>query len=143
MIVGNPQADCCIYLPNVPTMPAEWHWQQPNAIQQLIELNSNHWRKIWVISAKIIDSTGDWRACLQHDLMRLCSFYCAETAFHPSAKLQMYSGKAVAEQLSGMSLLVNGQQLAQDNKDRWHLPYFDYRQFPNALIEEFRQLQPK
>ncbi len=140
MIIGNPHANCCIYLPNVPSLPTAWHWQQADAMQQLLESNTNHWRKIWVISAKILNENQDWRVFLHRSLLHQCCFYCNEATHHPTATLQFYSGQAIAERLTGESLLANlKQHIIQDSHGRWHLPYFDYRQFPNVLIDELRQ----
>ncbi|WP_417762653.1 DUF6942 family protein [Shewanella sp.] len=140
MIIGNPHASNCVYLPHIPVVPNKWHWQQQDAMQQLLTANSNHWRKIWVISAKILDDTSDWRQFLQTCLLQQCCFYCDEPTLHSTAKLHFYSGQAIAEQMSGKSLVNNlKQRLAQDDSGHWHLPYFDYRQFPNALIESLRQ----
>ncbi|QWL04000.1 DUF6942 family protein [Shewanella indica] len=63
--IGNDLAKARVYLPNSPTLPLDWHWQQNDAAAALIAANSNHWRKILVICAKIFAPDDDWRSFLQ------------------------------------------------------------------------------
>ncbi|QSX35109.1 hypothetical protein JYB87_07820 [Shewanella avicenniae] len=142
MIIGNPTAVCCVYLPHSPIIPPDWHWQQTAAMQQLLESNSNHWRKIFVISAKIFTpNLADWRGFLQQQLLQIVCFYADETILNQHASIELFSGKEIVNRLFARSpqIMDNGEKIVNLSNGQWQLPYFDYRQFPNALITEFRQ----
>lgn len=139
MILGNPQANICVYLPHQPEVPENWDWQHPAALTELLACNSNHWRKIWVISAKIVTAQDDWRSLMEHELLNLCCFYCDEKVINLAAQLHLFSGKAISQRYYPANNAIANlapRTLYQHPKDHWHLPYFDYRQFPNLLIAE-------
>ena len=51
--IGSANADIQFYLPNAPIFPENWRYGSSDAISQLIAVNTNHWRKIVTIMAKI------------------------------------------------------------------------------------------
>ena len=143
MILGNPQATTCVYLPHQPQLPADWHWPQPYALSALLNTNSNHWRKIWVISAKIVAEQHDWRSLMEHELLKRCCFYCDEHTLNPHATIHLFSGKAISQRFfpdDSRLVKLAARSIYQQPQHHWHLPYFDYRQFPNVLINELRGL---
>ena len=56
---GRHDADVIFYLPNPPILPLSWQSSQHDAIEQLIALNGNHWRKIVTIMAKLCSLTDN------------------------------------------------------------------------------------
>ena len=65
LLIGDNSADIAFYLPNPPMMPDNIKPNDSNFIEQVIELNGNHWRKILTIMAKLAvksDNADAWRA---------------------------------------------------------------------------------
>ncbi|MCL1076470.1 DUF6942 family protein [Shewanella dokdonensis] len=143
MHIGNPAAQNLIYLPHSPIIPDHWSWQQSDAVETLISANSNHWRKIMVIAAKIFSPDEDWRHFLYSDLLwKLC--LCTEpSAQQPVDGIQLISGKAASDMLNVSTLkatpLLLEPKLQQLNAKTWLVPYLDYRQFPDRMIALLRQ----
>ncbi|KFZ36463.1 hypothetical protein HR45_15890 [Shewanella mangrovi] len=141
MIIGNPAAKRCVYLPHSPNIPDGWQYKQQNAMEHLLEVNSNHWRKIFVISAKIFcDDADEWRSYLRQNLLHSVCFYTDEQQLNTTADVILLSGKEIAQRLlPDTNPSVLNDKILRLGEHCWQLPYFDYRQFPNQLIADFRQ----
>ncbi|MDF0535481.1 hypothetical protein KDN34_07840 [Shewanella yunxiaonensis] len=142
MLLGDPQAPNIIYLPHSPVVPEQWHWQQRDAATEIIGVNSNHWRKILVIAAKIFAPTDDWKSFLQNNLFNIVCLVTEPIAWYPSTGTQLISGKEVCASL-GVKVdtavpLANAACLRQLRQNIWLVPYLDYRQFSNQTVEQLR-----
>ncbi|MEL4281577.1 MULTISPECIES: DUF6942 family protein [Shewanella] len=161
MHIGPATATYAFYLPNPPLMPEDWHWEQDNAIAELIALNGNHWRKIFTIMAKICAPSEDWRDYRDNLLLKQQQMLLiGANALSPHANIHIVCGQAAATALgiaaeshiATDALQTTKQQLMQDSQAKLqdvtavlqsqsrHLscvlltPYLDYRQYSNALI---------
>ncbi len=171
MHIGPAAATYAFYLPNPPLMPEDWHWEQDNALAELIALNGNHWRKIFTIMAKICAPSEDWRDYRDNLLLKQRQMLLiGANALSPHASIHIICGQAAATALgitaeshiATDALQTTEQQLMQDSQAKLqdvtavlqsqsgHLscvlltPYLDYRQYSNALIALTRKhLQAK
>lgn len=141
--IGNVLAKARVYLPNPPTLPLDWHWQQSGAAAALIAANSNHWRKILVICAKIFTPDDDWRSFLQRGLFSQVALEIGATELVTDSGIALIAGNEAAGKLniaSDAGQRLNGAPGIQRlDQWRWKVPYLDYRQFPNASILLLRQ----
>ncbi len=140
--LGNPAATTRLYLPTPPVLENGWQGYD-DAVRQ----NGNHWRKILIILSKIVSPNDDWRHYRDNKLLEAEAIDFSN-ALHPMAKIHLIAGKASWERLG----LINTDQCpsemgfsALDNSTMlWHrdnlifTPYPDYRQFPNAQIDNLR-----
>lgn len=129
-------------LPNAPQLPEGIDHYSQVPVSQLIELNGNHWRKILTIIAKLVaDPDQDWRIVRDLQLWNK-----AELVFDSDVDWsgeewvfivgQTWRGKwPVSERAQ---TLGTRHQAYLDRPMVW-VPYLDYRQFPNVLIDELRQ----
>ncbi|MCT8866907.1 MULTISPECIES: DUF6942 family protein [Shewanella] len=162
MHIGPATASYAFYLPNPPLMPEYWHWEQDNAIAELIALNGNHWRKIFTIMAKIYAPSEDWRHYRDNLLLKKHQMLLiGASALSPHASIHIVCGQAAAKPLGLSTELFNtplsnrqtayqplmhaSQGKLQDvteimqtssvqKKQVLLTPYLDYRQYSNALI---------
>lgn len=160
MHIGPATASYAFYLPNHPLIPAYWHWEQDNAIAELIALNGNHWRKIFTIMAKICAPSEDWRNYRDNLLLKKHQMLLiGASALSPHASIHIVCGQAAAtalgiaieshiatgpqqsaNQQTVMQLMQASQGKLQDITQSSHsilvllTPYLDYRQYSNALI---------
>ncbi|MCE9679462.1 hypothetical protein LZP69_09840 [Shewanella sp. AS1] len=110
-------------------------------IDEIIALNGNHWRKILVIMAKICSPNDNWRSYLprlltQNELIRFNA-----TQLHPGATHHFVCGQRSAQNL-GLTPLTTPQSFehqTEGNRHIYRLPYLDYRQCPNSLIDELKK----
>ncbi|GAB1101249.1 MAG: hypothetical protein Sw2LagPseu_28150 [Shewanella algae] len=141
--IGNDLAKARVYLPNPPTLPLDWHWQQSDAAAALIAANSNHWRKILVICAKIFAPDDDWRSFLQQRLFSQVALEIAATRLATDSGIALISGNEAADKLNiaddAGQKLTGAPGIQRLDQWRWKVPYLDYRQFPNASILLLRQ----
>ena len=138
--LGSDTAKIGFYLPNPPNLPADWHESSKIDIEELITLNGNHWRKIFVIMAKILCPNNDWRDYLPQLLQQNESLHFGKSTFCPHAKIHLVCGQQSARALS-LDILTEPQSfrlINQFNQQIYLLPYLDYRQCPNHTIESLR-----
>lgn len=144
--LGNPQARVALYLENRPVFE-----QLQLDAPTIIAANGNHWRKILTIWSKLL-APCDWREYRDHHLLQRDEQLIFETRLAPSAQVHILSGKACWTRFSVDDLRLLEccstscgrafyQRAAQGLMI--YAPYFDYRQLPNSLIAELREvLQP-
>ncbi|MEL4401361.1 hypothetical protein AAEJ42_13885 [Shewanella algae] len=141
--IGNDLAKARVYLPNPPTLPLDWHWQQSDAAAALIAANSNHWRKILVICAKIFAPDDDWRSFLQQGLFSQVALEIGATELVTDSGIALIAGNEAADKLNiaddAGQELTGSPGIQRLDQWRWKVPYLDYRQFPNASILLLRQ----
>lgn len=160
MHIGPAAATYAFYLPNPPLVPEDWHWEQDNAIAELIALNGNHWRKIFTIMAKICAHGEDWRHYRNNLLLKKHQMLLiGADSLSPHASFHLVCGQAAATsfgiavdsniatdaQQTALQLLHASQGKLQDVTTIMQgqypyanhvllTPYLDYRQYSNALI---------
>ncbi|MCV2402761.1 hypothetical protein OFY17_07675 [Marinomonas sp. C2222] len=137
-------AECIFLLPNKPLLPEDEEGKQLTSadVAHIIELNGNHWRKIFTIMAKLASpSSEDWRQFRDLQLLeKVRLVFCIE-------QLEDFSGLVYLVGNSFKEILpVNDQALAVGEKHTAYIyqsrvwcPYLDYRQFPNILVESLRE----
>lgn len=169
--MGAPSGKICFYLPNPPQLTPRMsaalllkqeavsnHVQQltnhvktslsiePNEIDALIDLNGNHWRKIFVIMAKICAPNEQWRNYMPSILLENEKLYFNATELDPDASFHIICGAQAClslgfEKPEAKEINVLAQQSLKNRKGVVIItPYLDYRQYPNVLIEQTRQV---
>ncbi|MFS1438244.1 DUF6942 family protein [Shewanella sp. 10N.286.48.A6] len=159
ILLGSEKAEITFYLPTPPKVSKAWHWQNTNAIEQIINDNGNHWRKIFTIMAKIAvsDKAPDtWRDCRNQlfnpqaadDLKRVnfsqCNIIINATKLSVNSHIHIICGQAAFANISDQSFISALTAIDESQKIMAHeqiliTPYLDYRQFPNVLIEQLRR----
>lgn len=143
--IGAKAPKIVLYLDNRPHLERAGDVQVP----QLIATNGNHWRKILTIYAKLC-STDNWREYRDSELLNTDQQICFSDQIVDTARIHIFSGKScwqrfavTAERLSQMQRSTCGRVYYQYT-EQWGLclytPYFDYRQFPNILIEQVKEI---
>ncbi len=155
--LGSPCASLVLYLPNPPLIEADSSNRDSSKrhatsidIDELIALNGNHWRKILTILAKLNCGHNDWRHYRDHQLLRQHEAVCFDDQLRPGSTIHLVAGKSswqrlglepdpeptakLFEPLDDQQRLWKG-AVSGVQGDIYLTPYFDYRQFPNALIE--------
>ncbi|AEF54816.1 DUF6942 family protein [Marinomonas posidonica] len=135
-------ANYLFVLPNEPKLD-ESTLPSSHSVNQLIELNGNHWRKILTIMAKLTsDDPDQWR---EH---RDLSLFDEVGVVFNAKEVMSIAHKATAIFIVGLKLREQWPVLEASvsvGQDAWvkppyvWCPYLDYRQFPNALISELRE----
>ncbi|MDX1757038.1 MAG: hypothetical protein R3175_13330 [Marinobacter sp.] len=139
--LGTSQPRLVLYLPHRPNGLAQLV-AAPNT-QALMAANSNHWRKIVTLLAKIASpDAGDWRRFRDDELFRQTALsftpWLSEThAWH------WVGGKDNLQRFSGLTHraqpLTDCPEVSMDPGLRLLLtPYPDYRQLSNAVVEHVR-----
>ena len=138
MTLGCKKPQIILYLPNRPLMPDDGS----QSIPDIIELNGNHWRKIFSIYAKITCNDLDWREYRDSQLLNQKESISFADQILAGNSCHLVAGKVNWLGICGVE--NNPQQQgfeAIDDDDRlWKrgnvilCPYLDYRQFPNELV---------
>ncbi len=138
--LGSPSPDIILYLPNPPLMPASGHALD---VVELINLNGNHWRKIFTIFAKLSAPDDDWRRYRDSELLTRKEAICFDDSLIARNARHIVAGKASWVRL-GLDQdnfhPLDDQQRSWQHKNVFLTPYLDYRQFPNALIAQLKPL---
>ncbi|MCJ8337255.1 MAG: hypothetical protein MJK10_02190 [Pseudomonadales bacterium] len=143
--IGAKTPKIVLYLDNRPHLERAGDVQVP----QLIATNGNHWRKILTIYAKLC-SGDNWREYRDSELLNTEQQICFSDQRVDTAGIHIFSGKScwqrfgvTADALSKMQQSNCGRVYFQYST-QWGLclytPYFDYRQFPNILIEQVKEI---
>ncbi|WOT03898.1 DUF6942 family protein [Shewanella youngdeokensis] len=147
-ILGPEQTVTSIYLPTSPIKGDQWHYNNIDAVQSLIDLNGNHWRKILTIAAKLSVTGQNWRQYRDANLLKQHeAIITAAVSLQPNSTTHIICGHESALALGLQWNSANYKPLiAGDNKLLKHhqlpiylCPYLDYRQFPNHHINIVRQ----
>jgi len=141
---GNKNASIQFMLPTPPE-----GLKSGESIDDIITSNGNHWRKIFVIIAKLCCGKASWQHYRANDLLN--EVYL-NFSMHPTfdKQLNIVCGKThsqsidIYEQSLSWQIVDELARVKVDNKCSAHriiiTPYLDYRQFPNALIEKVIKL---
>ncbi|CAM3989219.1 DUF6942 family protein [Shewanella aquimarina] len=141
--LGQDGAKRCFYLPTPPQLADDWQLDTPDSLDELIALNGNNWRKILVIMAKLSAPDEDWRGYMKRLLKADEQIRFGADALSPMAKEHYVCGQQSAIKL-GLTPLSEPKTFThqrENNSQIYLLPYLDYRQCPNALIEGLRELR--
>lgn len=140
--LGNPESKICFHLPNAPIV-GELGYK----IDDLVAINGNHWRKIFVIIAKLSSHNLDWRQFRSEKLINAV-YISFENKLNKCATLQYICGKNHSESFEFCEDNQSWQTINEEYDVKFQqtttgqqillTPYLDYRQFPNALIEEVK-----
>lgn len=157
---GSLSPKVIFYLPTPPVLPSDWQESEANAVQQLIEVNGNHWRKIIVIISKLVSKNlAGWRetqisllqqsndehlqvaiAIVNESIKQANDLVLDPTILHIICGKNTFSRFAIKSGLLDQSLSLNDKQTIQYHQQIFLTPYLDYRQFPNALIDLLRPI---
>ncbi|MFP8965601.1 DUF6942 family protein [Pokkaliibacter sp. CJK22405] len=138
--LGSTSPRISLYLPHIPASIEEYH-THPTA-EQLIATNSNHWRKIITIAAKLACPNEEWRQFRDLQLFR-------DIALIFTPELETHSGwhwLGGKDNQQRFGLDTTGLKPVAGAKDVWIdirrklllTPYPDYRQLSNATIATIR-----
>ncbi len=139
--LGSKAATLALYTANYPVLPPAINSGGVLSVPDLITLNGNHWRKILTIFAKLTSPDDDWKTYRDHCLLQEREVICFADSLCESASFHLIAGKASWEYL-GVNLLefqaLDVEQRLWVKGNVMCTPYFDYRQFPNALVDVAR-----
>lgn len=137
-------ARCVFLLPNKPILPnrIDGNIETENSTNILIDINGNHWRKIFTIMAKlVVPNYSDWRDFRDNQLLNEVGI-----AFSVD-QIENYEGEVFVVgntfrdvlPIPVLSETLGDKHLAHVSLPYIWCPYLDYRQFPNRLIESLRE----
>ena len=136
-MLGAQGSDVILYIENHPVVPQKLKSNELISIPDLIDLNGNHWRKIFTIFAKLVSPDENWREYRDQCLLTKNEAICFTDERQQSAQVNIVSGKSCWERMGfdmADFISLDPQQRLWVKDDVLCSPYFDYRQFPNALI---------
>ena len=136
-----------LYLNNTPVWPSSNKLDVP----ALVEVNGNHWRKIFTIFAKLV-TDEDWRSYRDYQLLKQNELICFTQNIEPQASVHIFSGKECWKRFERkVTEITNTQSYESIAEEKvtykvsscgdlyLFTPYFDSRQFPNALIAQVKE----
>ena len=139
--LGATRPTLILYLPHRPNGLGRLQ-QRPDATA-LVAANSNHWRKIVNLLAKVASPVADdWRHFRDESLFEKTAL-CFAPALSGQECWHWIGGKDNLQRFAGMEHnacpLAGAPGVAVDTEARLLLtPYPDYRQLSNALVEKVR-----
>lgn len=140
--IGSIAPDIVLYIGNRPEFSVDFCGENVLSVPELISLNGNHWRKIFTIFEKLTSSDANWRVYRDRFLLHHREAICFSNKLVDSATIHLVAGKA---SWAHLELDMNEFQPLDAEQRVWIkgnmicTPYFDYRQFPNALIDLVHQ----
>ena len=138
--LGTDTPSLVLYLPHRP-QGLDQLVNTPDA-KLLMENNSNHWRKIVTLLAKVASPDEDWRRFRDSDLFQHTTL-CFGEALVDRTTWHWIGGKDNLQRfnLDGLNAqpLPDARDIAIDRKKRILLtPYPDYRQISNTRVSQIR-----
>ncbi len=131
-----------LHIDNQPLLPEAEATAGQLTVPAVTAVNGNHWRKVFTVFAKLAAPyADDWKQYRDTELLSgQEAIHFGQPVAHEAVIL--VAGKASWQRLGldvqGMQAIGSGGGLyAQENL--LCTPYFDYRQFPNAMIAEARE----
>ena len=140
-ILGATEPRLALYLPHRPNGLAGFV-EHPSA-EPLVTANSNHWRKIVTLLAKIASpAAGDWRCFKDEELFRVTAL-CFSPKLSGTSSWHWIGGKDNLDrfdQLHHHALRLADCPDVSIDPDKCLLltPYPDYRQLSNVLVVHIR-----
>lgn len=139
--LGAPCPRLALYLPHRPNALAQLV-DAPSA-SALVTANSNHWRKIVTLLAKLASPVADdWRKFRDQELFQHTAL-CFAPQLSGTAAWHWIGGKDNLQRFDNLRYnarpLPNSPEVLIDPAHQLLLtPYPDYRQLSNALVEQIR-----
>jgi hypothetical protein len=138
------EAQCVFLLPNKPLLSKGYDgvMSEKADIALLIELNGNHWRKIFTIIAKLAaPDYKDWRQFRDNDLLKKVGIAFTIDQLSDYQGRLFIVGNTFREiwPVPESAQNIGERHVAAFSASRVWCPYLDYRQFPNILIETIRK----
>jgi hypothetical protein len=133
-------AEYVFLLPNEPILS---NVGQVDDVPCLIEINGNHWRKIFTIMAKlVVPNLVNWRDFRDGDLFEKVGIAFSVQQLRDYQGIVFVVGNTFRESypISESTTKVGHKHLAYVSLPYIWCPYLDYRQFPNLLIESLREI---
>lgn len=142
---GIEEARFVFLLPNMPILPDQVLGQVNPEVScaELVTLNGNHWRKILTIMAKLTTpALEDWRAWRDEEMLGCVSLIFNSKEIERAQGIKIVVGNTFREAIliPEEALVLGEKHRAYQTGQFYWCPYLDYRQFPNALVEELRAL---
>ncbi|WP_237067631.1 DUF6942 family protein [Microbulbifer guangxiensis] len=140
--LGAAKPRLVLYLPHRPNQLAELVGAPTS--RELIDANSNHWRKIVTLLAKVASPTADeWRRFRDEQLLRQTAL-CFEPRLIDSDCWHWIGGKDNLQRFGSMrhsaQPLADCSCVSIDPQRRLLLtPYPDYRQLNNTVVSHIRR----
>lgn len=135
LYLGSPTPALVVYLARPPELPES---ETDVDIARLVALNGNHWRKIFTLLAKLSSPDEEWRRYRDCALLHKHEALCFGDRLLPLDVKHLVAGKANWARL-GLDTAdfeaLDPHRLLWRRGDLYLTPYFDYRQFPNTLVE--------
>lgn len=150
---GSKQADLVVYLPNRPQIDEfinldSFRALRSGEVQEIISQCGNHWRKIFSIYAKIAFAIDpkDYSTWQQYRDTVLLTDHGAEAVIF-GCEIVPFSEKTfhfIAGRAHFDAFSLKREEFKEIGNDGkifvknriFQIPYFDYRQFPNKLVEK-------
>ncbi|WP_417559982.1 DUF6942 family protein [Marinomonas sp.] len=138
------EANYVFLLPNRPILPVpvDIVFLKKPDVSILIELNGNHWRKIFTIMAKLTAPSYDsWKVFRDKELFTKVGIAFSLDQLHDYKGVVFIVGNTFRNERPVVS---SAQEIGEVHTSFVYLPYvwcpyLDYRQFPNILIEALRE----
>ena len=138
------EADYVFLLPNRPVLPSvvDMSFLKKPDVSILIELNGNHWRKIFTIMAKLSVPNYDlWKVFRDKELFTKVGIAFSLDQLSDFKGVVFIVGNTFRDELPVADF---AQEIGAVHTSFVCLPYIwcpylDYRQFPNILIEALRE----
>jgi len=140
-ILGACGAGSTLYLLKPPILDGLPEGQIP-AVEDIVRLNGNNWRKILTIFAKLVAPGDDWKSYRDQQLLQQYENISFTPQLLNHDGWHLIGGKACWQAmgyhsddftpLEPQGRILTGGRLVL-------MPYPDYRQFPNELIGQLRQ----
>ncbi|WP_160153869.1 hypothetical protein [Microbulbifer sp. ALW1] len=139
--LGSPEPSLILYLPHRPEGLDELI-NAPDA-QRLMANNSNHWRKIVTLLAKVASPHEEWRS-FRDDVLFEHTALCFSVRLQELDAWHWIGGKDNLQRFSIDGLNAKPLRAAPDvaldpEKQILLTPYPDYRQLSNATVTEIRE----
>ena len=139
--LGPPQPALILYLPHRPEI-LDQLVKTPDA-GLLMKNNSNHWRKIVTLLAKVASPQLEWRSFRDNALFEHTAM-CFSARLREIPAWHWIGGKDNLQRftIEGLNAkpLTNAPEIALDAEKKILLtPYPDYRQLSNATVDEIRR----
>ena len=138
------EAEYVFLLPNKPDLPCEVNalfLEKPD-VPLLIELNGNHWRKIFTIMAKLTSPSYDsWKVFRDQGLFGKVGVAFSQDQLAGCKGVVIVVGSTFREQLAipDSAKEIGDRHTSFVSLPYIWCPYLDYRQFPNRLIDALRE----
>jgi hypothetical protein len=138
------KARCVFLLPNRPILPGanDELTVATYDVAALIDLNGNHWRKIFTIIAKLVVPTYfNWREFRDNNLLNEVGIAFSIDQIKDYEGVVYVVGNTFRDifPVSALAKVLGDRHLAYVSLPYIWSPYLDYRQFPNILIESLRE----